>query len=99
MKESDPAPHLRDQVTLCLHVQPRARRTEVRGWHGDAIKVRLSAPPVDGAANQALIEYLAQRLGVPRDAIRIMAGHGGRRKRVTITGLRRRDVLARLGVA
>jgi uncharacterized protein (TIGR00251 family) len=86
------------QVTLCLHVQARARETEVSGWHGDAIKVRLSAPPVDGAANQALIDFLAQRVGVPRAAVRIVAGHGSRRKRVTIAGVRRAEVLRRLGV-
>ncbi len=90
---------MRDEVSLAFHVQPRARRTEVSGWHGDAIKIRLSAPPVDGAANEALIAFLAERLGVPSAAIRIVAGLGGRRKRVTIAGLRRADVLHRLGVA
>lgn len=87
-----------DQVTLSLHVQPRARLTEVSGWHGDAIKIRLAAAPVDGAANQALIDLLAQRLGVPRAAVRIVAGHGSRRKRVTIAGVRRAEVLRRLGI-
>jgi len=87
-----------DQTTLNLHVQPRARETEVSGWHGEAIKVRLSAPPVDGAANQALIDFLAQRLGVPRAAVQIVAGHRSRRKRVTIAGIRRAEVLRRLGL-
>lgn len=86
------------QVTLSLHVQPRARLTEVSGWHGDAIKIRLAATPVDGAANQALIDLLAQRLGVPRTAVRIVTGHGSRRKRVSIAGVRRAEVLRRLGV-
>ena len=87
-----------DQTTLNLHVQPRARETEVSGWHDDAIKVRLSAPPVDGAANQALIDFLAQRLGVPRAAVQIVAGHRNRRKRVTIAGVRRAEALRRLGL-
>jgi uncharacterized protein YggU (UPF0235/DUF167 family) len=70
----------------------------VGGWHGDAIKIRLAAAPVDGAANQALIDFLALRLGVPRAAIRINAGHGSRRKRVTIAGVDKSEALRRLGV-
>jgi len=72
---------------LVLHVQPRARRTEVAGRYGDAIRVRLAAPPVDGAANEALVRFLADALGVPARAVRIAAGHTGRRKTVTIEGL------------
>ena len=81
---------------LVLHVQPRARRTEVAGRHGDAIKVRLAAPPVDGAANDELVRFLAERLGVTRAAVRIAAGAGSRRKTVEIDGLAEADALARL---
>lgn len=73
-------------VTLVIHVQPRASRTEVVGPHGDAIKIRLRAPPVDGAANAELIRFLSERLGVPRQSIRIVSGETGRRKRVQVTG-------------
>jgi uncharacterized protein (TIGR00251 family) len=73
-------------VTLVIHVQPRASRTEVVGPHGDAIKIRLRAPPVDGAANAELIRFLSERLGVPRQSIRIVSGDTGRRKRVQVTG-------------
>jgi uncharacterized protein (TIGR00251 family) len=56
------------------------------GRHGDAIKIRLQAPPVDGAANEALIRFLAERLGVSRAAVRIVSGETARRKRVEVTG-------------
>jgi hypothetical protein len=72
---------------LIVHVQPRARRSEVAGRHGDAIKVRLAAPPVDGAANEELVRFLAEALGVPRRAVRLTAGLQSRRKTVEIDGL------------
>ena len=74
-------------VTLVLHVVPRARVTGVAGRHGDALKIRLAAPPVDGAANDELIRFLAERLSVPRSAVTIAAGHTSRRKTVKITGI------------
>jgi uncharacterized protein (TIGR00251 family) len=72
---------------LTLHVQPRARRTEVAGLHGDAIRVRLAAAPVDGAANDELVRFLAERFGVPRRAVRLVAGAGARRKVVEVDGI------------
>jgi uncharacterized protein (TIGR00251 family) len=74
-------------MRLTVHVQPRARRTETAGRHGDALKVRLAAPPVGGEANEALIRFLAMRLDVPARAVRIVAGAGGRRKIVEIDGI------------
>ena len=71
---------------LHVHVQPRASRTEVRGMHDGAVKVRLRAPPVDGAANDELVRFLAERLGVARRDITIVAGATGRRKTVRVTG-------------
>lgn len=70
-----------------MHVVPRARVTSVAGRHGDALKIRLAAPPVDGAANDELVRFLAEQLGVPRTAVTIAAGHTGRRKTVKITGI------------
>jgi uncharacterized protein len=70
-----------------VHVVPRARVTGVAGRHGDALKIRLAAPPVDGAANDELIRFLAERLSVPRSAVTITAGHTSRRKTVKITGI------------
>ena len=84
-RSAPPEPGGRPAVLL-LHVQPRAARTEVAGRHGDAVKIRLHAPPVAGAANSELLRFLAERLGVPRSAVRLVAGASGRRKRVAITG-------------
>ena len=70
-----------------VHVVPRARMTGVAGRHGDALKIRLAAPPVDGAANDELIRFLAERLSVPRSAVTITAGHTSRRKTVKVTGI------------
>jgi uncharacterized protein (TIGR00251 family) len=73
--------HRRDETaTLTLHVQPGARRTEVAGTHGDALKIRLAAPPVDGKANAALIEFIAARLTLPKSAVRLVGGQTSRRK-------------------
>jgi uncharacterized protein (TIGR00251 family) len=67
-------------VTLTLHVQPGARKTEIAGLHGDALKIRLAAPPVDGKANAALIEFVAERLGLSKSAVRLTSGQTSRRK-------------------
>ncbi|HEX9754583.1 MAG TPA: DUF167 domain-containing protein [Gemmatimonadales bacterium] len=74
-------------VRLRVHVQPRAARNEVAGLHGDAIKVRLVAPPAEGAANDALVRFVAERLGVSRRAVRIVNGHASRRKALEIDGV------------
>jgi uncharacterized protein (TIGR00251 family) len=66
---------------------PRAATTAVAGRHGDAVKIRIAAPPVDGAANEELIRFLATRLRVPRNAIAITGGKSGRRKTVSISGI------------
>lgn len=74
-------------VRIAVQVQPRASRTELAGLHGEALKIRLAAPPVDGAANDALIRFLAETLGVPRSAVVISSGSSGRRKSVVVSGL------------
>jgi uncharacterized protein (TIGR00251 family) len=73
-------------VRVSVHVQPRATRSEIVGLHGAALKVRLQAPPVDGAANEALVTLLAARLGVPRRAVRVVAGASSRAKTVEVDG-------------
>jgi uncharacterized protein (TIGR00251 family) len=73
-------------IRVRVHVQPRASRSEVVGLHGTALKVRLVAPPVDGAANTALVMLLAERLGVPVRGVRIVAGMSSRVKTVEIEG-------------
>ena len=72
---------------LIVHVVPRARRSEVAGRHGDALKVRIAAPPVDGAANTELVRFLAERLNVPRGAVTVVSGTSGRRKTVSVEGV------------
>lgn len=75
-----------------VHLVPRARTTEVAGHHGDAIRIRVAAAPVDGAANAELIRFLAKRLGVQRGAVTIVRGATGRRKIVLVAGLTKEDV-------
>lgn len=63
-----------------VHVQPRAKTTAWAGLHGDRLKLRVTAPPVDGAANDACIRAVAERLGVPRSSVALVAGKTGRDK-------------------
>jgi hypothetical protein len=74
----------RDGLTIYIHAQPGAKRTEVVGLYGDCIKVRLASPPVDGKANYCLIDFLARRLGVKRAQISITRGTNSRRKNVFV---------------
>ena len=71
-------------LVLTLHVQPGAKRTEVAGVHGDALKIRLAAPPVDGRANAELLRYLAAAFGVPVRDVTLIRGDTSRRKVVRI---------------
>lgn len=73
-------------VLLTLHIQPGAKKTEIVGPHGDALKLRLAAPPVDGKANEALIDFLARTLGIPKSRLTLVAGQTSRSKRVAING-------------
>ena len=73
-----------DDVILRLHIQPGAKKTEVAGRHGDALKIRLAAPPVEGKANEVLIHFLAAKLGCGRAAVEILQGERARSKRVRI---------------
>jgi uncharacterized protein (TIGR00251 family) len=73
-----------DGVTLQIQAQPGAKRTEVVGTYGDCLKVRLASPPVDGKANECLIEFLAGRLGVKRGQVKITRGLSSRRKNVVV---------------
>jgi uncharacterized protein len=86
-------------VRLQVRVQPRASTNEVVGPHGDQIRLRLTAPPVEGAANDALVRFLAERLGVARASVRIVAGHSSRSKVVEVGALAVEEAARRLGVA
>lgn len=78
---------LPDGVELSVLVQPRASRTRVVGEHDGLLKIQLAAPPVDGEANAALVEFLAKLLGVPRRQVTLTSGDASRRKRVSIQGV------------
>lgn len=79
-----------DALVLALRVQPRAGRDEVVGPQGDRLKVRVTAPPVEGAANTHLVRFLAAELGVAPSRVEVVAGHTGREKRVRVTAPSRR---------
>ncbi|MEO8032109.1 MAG: DUF167 domain-containing protein [Gemmatimonadota bacterium] len=83
-------------VLIRIRVQPRASRSEFAGMHGESIKIRLTAPPVDGAANDALIEFLSEVLDVPRAAVIIRSGLTSRSKGVEVRAITPADVMARL---
>jgi len=73
-----------DGLILCIHLQPRASKDEVCGLYGDALKVRITAPPVDGKANQHLIRFLAKCFGVPKNQVNLLSGESSRDKRIQI---------------
>ncbi len=74
-------------IILTLHVQPNAARTEIVGCHGDALKVKLAAPPADGRANACLTGFLADLLGVTRADVKLVGGAASRRKLVRVAGV------------
>ena len=83
-------------VRINVYVQPRASKNEIAGMHGDAVKIRLTAPPVENAANAALIEFIAGKVGVPKAGVRVVAGATARRKVVEIAGVPLEAVTAAL---
>ena len=70
---------------LAIHAQPGARKSGVAGLHGDALKIKLSAPPSEGRANAELLSYLAEALGVPRSAVQLERGASSRKKCVRVS--------------
>jgi uncharacterized protein (TIGR00251 family) len=87
-----------DGCELLVRVIPRASRNAIAGERSGRLSVRLAAPPVEGAANAALVELLAGVLGVPRRQVTIVAGTTSREKRVRVSGLSAGDVVARIGL-
>ena len=73
-----------DDLLLVVHVQPGAKQSGFAGVHGDAVKIRLAAPPLDGRANKALCRFLAEACGVAPSAVEIISGESARAKRVRI---------------
>jgi uncharacterized protein (TIGR00251 family) len=83
-------------VTFAVRLAPRSSRNQIVGVEGGALKIKLTAPPVEGAANAALIEFVAAWLGVRRSAVSIVSGDKARNKLVRVTGMTREQVLAQL---
>ena len=85
-------------VTFSIKVQPRGKKNAITGEIGDALKISLTAPPVDGKANDACIDFFAKLLKVPRSSVTIATGHTSRNKVIRITGLTGQQVRERLGI-
>jgi uncharacterized protein (TIGR00251 family) len=86
----------KDGVRLAIKVQPRASRTEIGGPVGDELKIKVAAPPVDSAANDTLVRFLAEKLDCPRSSIQLVRGHTSRHKVIEIRELQPKDIFARL---
>lgn len=86
-------------VRITLHIRPGASRTMLTGRHGDALAIRVAAPPVDGKANRSLTEFLAKTLAVPKRAVTLVAGASSRRKIMEVEGIDVATATARLAEA
>lgn len=86
-----------DGVLFKVWVQPRASRNQVVGFYGDCLKVKLTAPPVEGAANKECVAFLAKRLGLPKNKVQIVSGQTGRKKMIRVKGVGRDSILTLLG--
>ena len=84
--------------TLAIKAIPNAPRSEVIGWLGDALKIKIHAPPVEGRANEVLCEFLADQLELPRRAVTVVRGGTSRQKILRIDGLTLPELKSRLGV-
>jgi uncharacterized protein len=84
-------------VTFAVKVQPRAKRNAITGEVGDTLKLALTAPPVDGKANEACIEFFAKLLNLPRSSVTIASGQTSRNKVIRVAGLTAQQVRDRLG--
>lgn len=85
-------------AVLALQVQPKAARTEYVGVHGDALKFRVAAPPVDGAANEEICRYLAERFGLRKGDVIVQTGQASRHKRIMLKRVQAKRVREILGV-
>ncbi|MBN2397964.1 MAG: YggU family protein [Deltaproteobacteria bacterium] len=87
-----PVDETADGVVFNIRVIPRSSRCELAGIQGTALKLRITAPPVEGAANEECIRFLSKMLGVKRSQIRIVAGLRSKNKRVSVSGIHRKDI-------
>jgi len=87
-----------DGVTFRVQVQPRAAKNRIQGLHGEALKLSLTAPPVEGAANRLCREFLARVLKVPKNRVEVVGGHKSRRKTVRVEGLTGDELCSRFEI-
>jgi uncharacterized protein len=83
-------------IVFSVHVQPRASKNEISGLQGDEIKLRLTSPPVEDAANRLCVEFLAKRLGIAKSRVTIVAGAKSRHKTIAVEGITGDDILSLL---
>lgn len=98
---SGPVTYLREEadgVTLFVKAQPRANMNEIVGVHGAELRIKVTAPPVDSAANEALVRFIADELNLPRNQVQLTRGATARHKAIKIFGLKAVEVKARLGL-
>lgn len=86
-------------IYIHIHVQPRASKNEIVGIHGDYLKIRLTSPPVEGAANSLLVEFMAKKLGIPKSKIEIVSGEKSRHKTLRVEGLSKAEAATSLDIA
>lgn len=87
-----------DGITIRLHLQPRAAKTELCGIHGDELKVRVTSPPVDDAANKLCVAFFAKTFKVPKSNVTIISGQKSRHKKLHIAGITLKDVVSNSSV-
>ncbi len=85
-------------IYIHIHVQPRASKNEIVGIHGDSLKVRLTSPPVEGAANSLLVEFMAKKLGIAKSRIEIISGEKSRQKTLRVEGVSMEETASILGL-
>lgn len=96
MSRSEPIIETASGVQITVHAQPGAKKTQVAGLHGDAIKIRIHAPPVDGKANEELCRFLAETLGVAKNDVVLSRGEKSRSKTFEVRGVSLADASSRL---
>jgi len=85
-------------ATFAIKVHPRVKKNAISGELGDALKLSLTAPPIEGRANEACVEFLANLLKLPRSSVTIASGHSSRRKVIRVVGLSAEEVRKRIGL-
>ncbi len=87
-----------DGLIFKVLLQPRSSRNQIVGLKADALKIKLTAPPVDGKANKALLDFLAKKLGVSKSQLQIIAGHTSRKKQIEVQGIKKEALLSLLNI-